>query len=414
MAKFRRRSRRRRRKKKVGLRELRSGEEVVGDEVRCVRGQIEVFGAEVTGKVKAGRGVPVRCLSTTALVSVKRKKEDIRVPGSWRAVRGRKVLICGAQGMGKSTFCRYLLNRHKDAVVLDADPGQPLSGPPGFVSLRRRAGPLLFSNESLPVIEAYFLGDVTPRDNPAAYCSAVAALFQKARAYDSVFVNTCGWIRGLGAELLSTILPSSEFEVAVLGADSDTEWQAKHLGASTVILDNLRRHTVHYLGDDHLTGNVITPDAATRRHDRLMKYFEDSAVFDADLDAFDLAFVGGNADSPVQSRLDDALATLPSALVGLASHRRTDGFSVIDGDMIPCDGLGIVRSVDLHRRTIRIQASPNLTHCNLLLRGTLLPPPALLYDPAGSCAYLSVLVSGRPMNARSNLQRQKTTSDISR
>lgn len=56
------------------------------------------------------------------------------------------VLICGPRKVGKSTFCRFLLNtllNHRDEIChMDLDPGQTEFMPPGFITLELISEPL--------------------------------------------------------------------------------------------------------------------------------------------------------------------------------------------------------------------------------------------------------------------------------
>ena len=82
----------------------------------------------------------------------------------------------GAQHAGKSTLCRYLANSSsQNVVLLDLDPGQPLAGPPGFVSLRVLDAPFLAETSAENTFERrIFLGATTPSDAPDAYVAAAA------------------------------------------------------------------------------------------------------------------------------------------------------------------------------------------------------------------------------------------------
>lgn len=57
------------------------------------------------------------------------------------------ILVCGPRKIGKSTFCRFLLNKllnvHDEIAHIDLDPGQTEFMPPGFVSLNLLSSPLL-------------------------------------------------------------------------------------------------------------------------------------------------------------------------------------------------------------------------------------------------------------------------------
>jgi len=462
-------------------------------EVRCVAGVVDVFGFRLARGDDAvtAADVVVKSLSKRAVVHVQgdlanvtrvSRSSDLqicRVPKTWREAATRllgqksrtddddddapesaAVVVCGHQGAGKSTLCRYLANKAagRHVFILDADPGQPLAGPPGFVSLRRVSGPSVLpedhhdtvvrqekkrhSSFSSPAttttttptpfvaVQAHFLGDVTPRDNPTGYAAAVASLLdcfarQPRRPGGLLVVNTCGWIRGLGAEILATLLGAvaTRPDVFVVGARSEAEWTSEHLGKSAdVLLGALRRTDVAYLRETAKKTRTPAVASAVRRHDRLASHVAScDHLGSAPLSALSLAFVGGLEATPVRHRVDDAIATLPSALVGLAKTNgdptttsprgkgKERGFTVVEGKdlVVPCHGLALVRAVDLQGGTILLQAPKDAARgCDLLLRGTLQTPPPLLYQPTAlDFPYLSTLATGRPMRARANLQR---------
>ena len=157
------------------------------------------------------------------------------------------------QGVGKSTFGIYLLNRilslqrrrgaPTGVALLDVDVGQPELGPPGLIGLHVVTEPLLvppfmrataFSTRAAYVQPGlhscfsgrirncirewgcrYFIGDVSHKHDPRGVGAAVAALVAEYRAAAAgrplpLLVNTPGWVRGLGLDLLSAVLAAVE------------------------------------------------------------------------------------------------------------------------------------------------------------------------------------------------------------
>lgn len=131
------------------------------------------------------------------------------------------------QGVGKSTLVRLAVNtllQHVPTVgLLDVDPGQAELTPPGLVSLTRLTVPLLGPpairlgcSEAPQPVEQRFIGDVSPKADPVAYAAAVNSLLaawrstHSSRAGGVLIVNTMGWVRGLGLELLCSLLRCCE------------------------------------------------------------------------------------------------------------------------------------------------------------------------------------------------------------
>ena len=156
------------------------------------------------------------------------------------------VAICGAKGVGKSTFLRYLLNRllsqdqHLSVSVLDADLGQPEFSPPGMVTLTtpitepllspphmhmvvntaENNNPFLFSSHgpktcarTMQSQHAFFLGGTSSSQcDTSAYMQSIEMLLRDYRRHsvrsnrDVLLVNLDGWVKGLGGELLQALL----------------------------------------------------------------------------------------------------------------------------------------------------------------------------------------------------------------
>ena len=206
----------------------------------------EELGKEARGK-EAGGGE----LSTVGL-------QKVVVPSHWsRALEAcstsRCLAVCGGKGVGKSTFARLVINgilsRQEGSTVLylDTDLGQGEVGTPGIVSLAHLTVPLLgppFTHMSphqarergVPapgtgnaVVYSVYLGDASPRNDPEGYVAAVAHVLARAKEMITassagkssekpvLVVNTCGWVTGMGLEMLLQILrdagPSDVVEI---------------------------------------------------------------------------------------------------------------------------------------------------------------------------------------------------------
>lgn len=130
------------------------------------------------------------------------------------------VAITGSKNMGKSTFSRYmvnsLLNCCNEVAYLECDIGQSEFTPSGMVSLHVISSPLLgpsFTHLQMPY-RSFFIGATTPKQNPDYYLNCINELYKtymleiahKSPSYTPLIINTHGWVRGIGFDLLIQIL----------------------------------------------------------------------------------------------------------------------------------------------------------------------------------------------------------------
>ncbi|EPQ28063.1 uncharacterized protein PFL1_04390 [Pseudozyma flocculosa PF-1] len=159
------------------------------------------------------------------------------------------ALVRGAKKVGKSTFVKMAINAILAAsggkgiddaattaattkvALLDLDLGQSEYGPPGSVVLH------VFEQRDLAhgpgwclpraAARSHFVGDTSPKDDPASYVQAIEELVGWYRAevqrdaatgqLTPLVVNTQGWVKGLGADLgmrIETLLcPTHVYEL---------------------------------------------------------------------------------------------------------------------------------------------------------------------------------------------------------
>jgi len=156
-----------------------------------------------------------------------------------------KILICGAKGVGKSTLLRYATNRilslQQHVAILDLDCGQAELSPPGMLTLTIISKSLLsdppvhmvcggscdhYGSRSNNADEdcikheaAYFFGDITSKADPDTYIQMASQLMRRYNQLQEqvkqehgsddnipLLVNTDGWVKGLGYEILSAII----------------------------------------------------------------------------------------------------------------------------------------------------------------------------------------------------------------
>jgi polynucleotide 5'-hydroxyl-kinase GRC3/NOL9 len=184
-----------------------------------------------------------------------------------------KVLVSGAKGAGKSTFCRVLINHmltmevngntgkmkaFPDGVVfLDIDPGQPELAAPSIIYLAHLRAPLLgpaFANiiaaglTDNVMLRMHYLGAYTPREYPSHYQSCISDLLSLYCDYGNVplVVNTCGWIAGSGKSvMLSAVQGMKLTNLIHIGDSRNTALQdimESDAGGDEKVLTQIRSH----------------------------------------------------------------------------------------------------------------------------------------------------------------------------
>jgi len=153
--------------------------------------------------------------------------EQMRVKAESDDTRGPRMLVVGPTDVGKSTFCRILVNYAvrlgRSPVIADIDVGQGDIGLPGTIGAmvaERSADVEEGFSQAAPLIFHY--GHKSPNDNLQLYNMLVSRLAeiinvrseQSKRVNSSgVIINTAGWIRGAGYECLKQAAGAFEVDV---------------------------------------------------------------------------------------------------------------------------------------------------------------------------------------------------------
>ncbi len=137
----------------------------------------------------------------------------LKIPPEWReaaeeiSAQGGPVLVIGAPGSGKTTFCLYLAGlfcrANRRMAWIDADPGQPFIGPPAMISLTpyAEAADLLKRKNAFAM---GFIGNTSPVGRLLEMISGLQKLYSLAQSLkpDLVLINTCGLVNGGAAREL--------------------------------------------------------------------------------------------------------------------------------------------------------------------------------------------------------------------
>lgn len=138
---------------------------------------------------------------------------SLKIPAEWRVAaeevnaQGGPVLVIGAPGSGKTTFCLYLsgffCRQAKKVVWIDADPGQPFIGPPAVISLTVYTDAADLLKRRSPMIMS-FIGNTSPVGRLLEMISGLQKLFSLAQTLspDLILINSCGLVNGGAAREL--------------------------------------------------------------------------------------------------------------------------------------------------------------------------------------------------------------------
>jgi polynucleotide 5'-hydroxyl-kinase GRC3/NOL9 len=151
-------------------------------------------------------------------------RRKLHVPSEWDAAaaeiferRLRTILVIGGSAVGKSSFCRYLIEtllaRSVEVAFVDADIGQSNLGPPAAVTLGYPVSPVDFS--TVPPAAYYFVGSTGPIGRFLPLVIGTASLAREARAA-FVIIDTTGLVHGSGRVLKNYKIEAVRPDVIVI------------------------------------------------------------------------------------------------------------------------------------------------------------------------------------------------------
>jgi polyribonucleotide 5'-hydroxyl-kinase len=191
---------------------------------------------------------------------------------------GPRVILVGPTDSGKTslskTFLSYSARKGHQPIFVDLDIGQSSISVPGMIAALSIDKPIPIGKEefssSAPLV--YFYGHVTPSENVKLYKMQIANLAsdinEKFKQNDEarvsgLVVNTCGWVDGLGYELLIYSISTLAANI-VLVIDHERLYNdlLKQFGKTIKVVKLAK------------SGGVVTRDPAYRRKTRMNRIRE--------------------------------------------------------------------------------------------------------------------------------------------
>lgn len=171
--------------------------------------------------------------------------------------RAMRVMAIGAKSSGKSTFNRLLCNTLLSTpsvqrlLLLELDPGQPEFGPPGQLSLVEVTAHILgppFTHVAgrrssrYRLLRSHTIAATSFRDDPAHYLACAQDLIQHANIQCPLIVNSCGWISGLGANVLVDLTSIANItDMVVMEPAEDGLVNAMQAGSQDLVCHRMAR-----------------------------------------------------------------------------------------------------------------------------------------------------------------------------
>lgn len=333
------------------------------------------------------------------------------------------TLVCGPKNSGKTTFSRHLLNillqRYKKVAYLDTDVGQTEFTPPGCLSLTilDKITPDL----TIPCLKTparcFFFGDISSKRDPKLYLAYISALYDYYRKELSMLnlssssinaafplvVNTPGWVKGIGfdilVDMLKYIAPTHVVKIHISAESKNLPigefWLDEGDNAAVTLIE------INAARQDSLKRSVLVQkDSRLLRDLRIMAYFRQCFPSEMNITTIKELARSLAAHPPYEIPISsikikhlhcqvsnsEIFYSLNATIVGLAVSSEVN-------DHLPCCvGLGIVRGIDSFKGVLYvITPVPHntLENVGLLLQGFIQIPNSLLQVQGCVSPYMS-------------------------
>ncbi|KAG4078310.1 hypothetical protein HA402_013020 [Bradysia odoriphaga] len=318
-------------------------------------------------------------------------------------------VIIGGKGVGKSTFLRYFINRNltqfKNVLLIDLDIGQPEMFLPQTISATVITEPILgpgYLRNKSPH-KSYLFGDVNVLVSSIKYLKCVLKLLKYCHSVDEFrsmpwIVNTMGYSRGFGLELIVAILrmlkptdlvqiqagrAENNFEKVLL-ADEVNNFQFNFFDEEVRDMDSQCTYSTHICDSMSVTNRKRVWDISPKdlRYATILsklgnilkgnaKWITDVKPVCASLEDIKIIIVNDDSIGP-----DQRSKTINGNLVYLCRSNDDD-----TDDILECYGLGIVRSVDAANSKVFLLSTiitDELRHVNALAICSIPLPTSIL------------------------------------
>ncbi|CAN3376703.1 hypothetical protein DIURU_000521 [Diutina rugosa] len=326
------------------------------------------------------------------------------------------VCIVGGKNSGKSTFAKALSNQvllqySREVCYLETDPGQSEGIPPYCLGLLHVSQPLLGMLEERVTDTTAYFGYSSPAHHPKLYLQIIRQLldyYQKHHATQRhpLIINTPGWIKGFGKELLRQICDMISIDHLVIMGQDDEENLAETL-----------THNMHHFVPC-LSHQPTFSAPHIRTLAKLCYFHRHGHRYDFDHHLLDNApykvsygVEGGiramsvlNYDCPANFQLQDLVAMVEVTIMAVyvVDPSIYERIPVESGDEVPnyiqgstwlelepkttLLGLAMIHSIDTNRKTINLYLGPEVIErvdegAIVLVKGEGEIPPCELLNP---------------------------------
>ena len=280
------------------------------------------------------------------------------------ATTGGASVILGGVDVGKTTFCRLLVNRlvekGKNAAIIDADVGQSEIGPPtciGRAFVEKRIATL----SELQVQALAFVGSVNPSNFLPEHIAGVMKLASQVDD-KTLVVDTSGYIQGFNAHRLANL------ELDLLAPRHIIALQRKEELRPILQTVRYRRDCVaHTPPIPSIIGKKTAVFRANRREMRFASYFQTSTEYEFSFEEVALSGTWLGGGEPLAAHLEKFISEVFGArnrvfYAELAGRRL--GLMLAKPVASQSPDLGVVME-HFKTREISVTVAPNLK--NLIL-----------------------------------------------